>query len=389
MKTAFCSGGHVLVLASRHPPAKRMGSARVMHELLSCYDESSFTVLTSSVAHPATPGWKGSLEGCEGRRIVRIMWNLPRFWRLNTAVRIMQIPIACLLALYWVARTRPRVIFAVYPEIEFLCFATAVARIAKLPLKLYLLDLIPFVEERSVKGFFFRLFKRQAFSYASGVATISDGLSDFYARELRQPCAIIRHILPPLSERAEERNEGNLFLGGGIYAINLQSSLRVARAALSLQKKMVYTNRDFSRQLSASGLVSSLFCEQAYGTDADYQQALCDSDVLVLVLDWEEESGSTRAALETIFPTRTMEYLQAGVPILVHCPADFFLARFFSEHGCGVVVSERSEAKLARVIEELTADRLLRDRIVGQAKLTARMFAPENVSSAAKQFVEG
>jgi hypothetical protein len=388
MKPALSSQGHVLVLASRHPPAKRMGSARVMHELLSCYDESSFTVLTSSVAHPATPGWKGSLEGCEGRRIVRIMWNVPRFWRLNTVVRIVQIPLACILALYWVARTRPRVIFAVYPEIEFLWIAAAVARLAKLPLKLYMLDFIPYVEESNVRGFFYRLFKSQAIRAASGVATISDGLSNFYARELHQPCAVIRHIVPALSACAEQRKEGNIFLGGGIYAINLQSSLRVARAALSLQKRMVYTSRDFSSQLSASGMVSSLLCEKMYGADAEYQRALRSSEVLVLVLDWTEESMADPAALATIFPTRTMEYLQSGVPILVHAPEDCFLSQFFKKQKCGYVVSERADTELQVAIRQLISSQAMRDRFVRNALKVSAMFSPKNVSVACQGFLQ-
>ncbi len=359
-----------------------------MHELLSCFDESSFTVLTSSASHPATPGWKGSLEGCEGRRIVRIMWNLFRFWRLNTAIRFLQIPVACLIALYWVVRMRPRVIFAVYPEIEFLCVAATVAWLSRLSLKLYLLDLIPFVEERSFKGFYFRRFKRQALSHASGVATISEGLSDFYGRELQKPCAVIQHILPPQSSCSEQCNEGNLFLGGGVYAINLQSSLRIARAAVSLQKKMFYTSRDFSKQLGANGIVSLLLCERSYEADVDYQRALRGSDVLVLVLDWAEESGANPSALKTVFPTRTMEYLQSGVPILVHCPDDFFLACFFKEHACGVVVSERSEVALARAIEALTTETTLRSSVLKQARVTANLFSPKNVSRAATRFVE-
>jgi hypothetical protein len=388
MKPALCSGGHILVLASRHPPAKRMGSARVMHELLSCYDESSFTVLTSSVAHPATPGWKGSLEGCEGRRIIRIMWNLPRFWRLNSAFRFLQIPVACLIAIYWVVRVRPCVVFGVYPEIEFLCIAATVARLFKLPLKIYLLDLIPFVDEMGVKGFFFRRFKLQALRYASGLATISEGLSDFYGRELQKPCDVIHHILPPQSPCLSQCSECSIFLGGGVYAINLQSSLRIARVAVSLQKKMVYTSLDFSTRLRSNGIDSSLLCEMRYESDADYQRALRGSDVLVLVLDWIEESVATPSALQTIFPTRTMEYLQSGVPILVHCPEDYFLARFFNRHECGCVVSERSETKLKEALIELTSNLAARNHVVRNAIKVSNMFSPENVSMEFRMFLE-
>jgi len=317
------------------------------------------------------------------------MWNLPRFWTLNTCIRFLQIPIACLIALYWVARVRPRVIFAVYPEIEFLCIAAVVTRISRLPLKLYLLDLIPSVEEKSVRGFFFRRFKQQAFHCASGIATISAGLSEFYSRELQRPCSVITHILPPLFMCSEERNEGNLFLGGGIYAINLQASMRIARTAVSLKKKMIYTSKTFRTQLGANGIASPFLCEMAYEKDADYHCALRRSDVLVLVLDWIEESGTNPSALETIFPTRTMEYLQSGVPILVHCPSDYFLARFFTEHACGVVVSVRSEVEIARAIEALATGQHLRKRIIDRAHETAALFSPKNVASQATQYVEG
>jgi hypothetical protein len=92
--------------------------------------------------------------------------------------------------------------------------------------------------------------------------------------------------------------------------------------------------------------------------------------------------------LGTIFPTKTPEYLAAGRPILVHCPENYFLARFFQKHECGLVVSERSVDALVRGCQRLLEHREGTDELATRAQKAARLFRPERITVRFKDAVE-
>lgn len=77
---------------------------------------------------------------------------------------------------------------------------------------------------------------------------------------------------------------------------------------------------------------------------------------------------------ETIFPTKTIEYLISGRPILAHCPAGVFLTRFLQEHDCALVVTEPDPGAVGAGVERLLRDAALRSCLVRNALKTAEQF---------------
>ena len=79
------------------------------------------------------------------------------------------------------------------------------------------------------------------------------------------------------------------------------------------------------------------------GFEADYDrllQRLSECDLLYLPLAFEDTGSLTTDALQYSFPTKSLDYLLAGPPILVHCPAEFELSRFFRERECAHVLND-------------------------------------------------
>ena len=89
----------------------------------------------------------------------------------------------------------------------------------------------------------------------------------------------------------------------------------------------------------------------------------------------------------TIFPTKTIEYLISGRPILAHSPADSFLTQFLKENDCALVVDEPDVGMLRAAIERLRSDNELRDRLVRNALRTARMFQAPHVAAEFRKWV--
>ncbi|GJE53275.1 hypothetical protein GOFOIKOB_6353 [Methylobacterium tardum] len=96
-----------------------------------------------------------------------------------------------------------------------------------------------------------------------------------------------------------------------------------------------------------------------------------EADVLFLPLAFEAIPNVIR----TSAPLKTGEYLASGRPILVHAPEDSWLARFFRERGCGLVVDQPSVPLLAAALLKLRRDETLRADLVRRQYAAAGEFA--------------
>ena len=88
------------------------------------------------------------------------------------------------------------------------------------------------------------------------------------------------------------------------------------------------------------------------------------ADLLFLPLAFE---APFPGLIRTSAPGKTGEYLAAGRPVLVHAPPDSFLAWYFREHDCGLVIDENNPARVAEAIERLLTDSSLQQRLSANA----------------------
>jgi glycosyltransferase involved in cell wall biosynthesis len=88
--------------------------------------------------------------------------------------------------------------------------------------------------------------------------------------------------------------------------------------------------------------------------------------------------------LRTAAPGKIGEYLAACRPILVHAPPDSFLATYFRDHQCGIVVDRSDPAELAVAIDSLLSDPALRARL--RARAWERAQADFNLGDARQAF---
>ena len=90
--------------------------------------------------------------------------------------------------------------------------------------------------------------------------------------------------------------------------------------------------------------------------------------------------------VRTAAPGKMGEYLAACRPILVHAPPESFLASYFREHQCGIVVDRRDPAELAAALELVLGDPAVRARLTARA--WQRAEADFNVTDARRQFAQ-
>ena len=90
--------------------------------------------------------------------------------------------------------------------------------------------------------------------------------------------------------------------------------------------------------------------------------------------------------INTSAPGKIGEYLASGRPILVHAPADSFVAWYFRKYSCGYVVDEDDPDKLAQAIIHLLQDKKLQRELSDNAY--KRVTEDFDITPAQKRFME-
>ena len=90
--------------------------------------------------------------------------------------------------------------------------------------------------------------------------------------------------------------------------------------------------------------------------------------------------------IKTSAPGKIGEYLASGRPILVHAPADSFVAWYFRKYSCGYVVDEDDPEVLAGAVNRLLKDEQLQQQLAQNAYTRAK--EDFDISPAQKKFFD-
>ena len=99
------------------------------------------------------------------------------------------------------------------------------------------------------------------------------------------------------------------------------------------------------------------------------------ADILFLPLAFESPIPEV---IRTSAPGKLGEYLMSGRPVLAHVPANSFVAHYFREHQCGLLVDENNADQLAVEIRKLVTDPQGCSQLIHNARRYASPdFSPE------------
>jgi glycosyltransferase involved in cell wall biosynthesis len=300
-----------------------------------------------------------------------LKWNRGKRWW-----RKLQFPRTLWRTIRLMRREAVDAILAVYPTTEFLFIGYLASLISGKPIYAYFHNLCLEVN-RDHRRFFASWLQRRIFRHAAHVFVMSDGMSEYFSRvypSVRQ--SPLRHsfdeaipvFVPPPAVGSPMRL---IFCGSanGSCADALVRLVNAVTKCPDVQLDYVTGSRD---AMQSYGLLRpGIGCEQIA---RDLVPArLTQADVVLL------PHGFTGDALpseefQTIFPTKTIEYLICGRPILAHAPPESFLTKFLREHDCALIVDRPDESALCEAIERLRRDGELRASLVRNALRAAEFF---------------
>lgn len=383
-KPALCSAGHVVVVSAGWPPTPG-GSSVLMRNLLEGFDPDSYTVVTT---HNHSRGPRGEGEP----RVVGVLPEPGRLGRLGARLTDLQTPVAAMHTLDLIRKTGARVVVGAYPDLHLLGVAMWAARRAGVAVVGYLHDTV--AEANAHRFLYNRIterLQRRVLNDATHLFVMSQGMTDLYQDKYQVRTTPLEHTyMEPIPDTAPTSPaERTGFWAGAVYGINRHALGRVSQALGALDTPLEVASRHTVEDLADRGITGTRVEASFYGSRPEYLAAVQRKGVLILALDGPDESPFHRDELATIFPTKTPEYLASGRPILVHCPDDYFLARFFRARGCGRVVSDRSGSALKEALGALLEDAETQATLSAAALDAARMFQAGPLRTRFQQVIEG
>lgn len=289
-----------------------------------------------------------------------------------------------------VTRHGCRAILSVFPTEEGLLTSYLIAKWTGAKFFPYLHN--AYVENRQgVSLHFARWLQDRVFSRATHVFVMSEGMVELYRERYPQlKCSSLVHSfnesIPQFAPPPAPAESLRFTICGSIWAVCLDATVRACDAIAKMKDASLTflsgTPRIFLEEM---GLMRDGTRHETVSRD-ELVPRLQEADIVVLPHGFTGELP--REEYTSIFPTRTIEYLLCGRPILAHAPADCYLTRFLQENQCALVVTEPSVEALLAAMRRLSQDAQLRADLVRNALRTAEMFHAPRVAATLRSWLD-
>jgi glycosyl transferase family 1 len=374
------------VLSSAVPPAPTVES-RVLAQLLDGTPPERYRLLSSGRHDP----YETARETGLGRMWVAGIGGLPgRTFDLSAARQVGGVA-GVLPEIARRGRRAARVLRDEGCELLVACSADPLdlpagmlaARLAKLPLYVYLFEDVttrfPGGAHRRLAGLVDRVVKSTA-----GVIVSNDTLADRYRLRYGVSPIVVYSPAPPLDAARSTGDEASvvraLTYAGGLEPELMEALAGIGAVARSLPEPMEVTVYAMDPPNDAE--TSTALRLEGPQARERLRAVQADAEALLLALPFD---AGIRERVIAWAPYEVGEYLASGRPIFVHAPPGSFVAAYFQEHECGLVVDRDDSEALRRELERFSEDGALRRRLVANAR--ARYDADFHPARARSRFL--
>lgn len=372
-KKKIVKNGVIYFITEAFPPVLS-GSSIVNYNLLSYFTHESYVVFM-----PKTK-FKRKMTAKSEAKVKYIAFSFEHISsKLHRWLLPIQLNFSKYLILFLSKFDNPQAIVVTYPSLFYLEIGIYVAQKLNLPLIPYLHDTIvealagSSLEKKSNE------IQKKLWKSSSKIFVMSRGMKDLYKRKYNIECDTLIHsnveyIMDKENLKTINTMTPKCFWAGDIYNINNRALVRIVKVLNEIGGRVEFTSPKTKVELINMGIELNLNSINFYENRTEYLSALGQSDILILALNWQEESSIHHDELETIFPTKTPEYLASGKLIIVHAPESYFISRFFYENRCGIVITNPEPHKIKEKLTKILNRPELLYEYQRNALYTARMF---------------
>lgn len=375
-----------ILLISRGVPPTTTGSAVIVGNLARQFSRAEMVVLGERPADLPPVYWREDWPEIE--------YLAP--WHIDTRrgsrfIRRLELPRMLARTMRLIRRHQCRAVVAVFPKEDHLLLGCLAARVAKIPFFPYLHN--TYLEQRSgIARVFAKWFQPLVFRSAAHVLVMSEGMVELYRERypLLSCSALVHSFNEELPEFSPPPAPGRILKA--VFSGSLNESCR--DAAVRVCNAVFEAGNTHLTILSGSP--RSYFAEYGILREGVHYETVSRDHLLqrlrecdVVLLPHGFDGSASPVEYQTIFPTKTIEYLICGRPILAHTQPDCFLTRFLRRNQCALIVDQRDPVALVRAIETLRSDGELRSRLVRNALKTAEQFQAPRVAAEFRRLVGG
>jgi glycosyltransferase involved in cell wall biosynthesis len=296
----------------------------------------------------------------------------------------LEIPLVLIRVIRLIHRQKCTDIISVFPDETYLLVGYLASKITKTNLFPYFHNL--YLENKHKFHLLFAEWLQPAvFRDSKHIFVMSDGMAELFREKYPGiNCSALHHStnLPiPTSEFTSSLHSPLRFVMSGSISESCQdAAIRMSQAVSQVPDAIliILTPTPIS-YLKSIGMV---FDDKNVSTPLSqdsYMEKLIEADIILIPHGLKGERISEE--YQTIFPTRLIEYLYSGLPILAHSPEGVYFTKFLRENQCAKVISEPSIPELLAAMEELRMNRDLRTGLLKNALKAAGQFSADNVSA--------
>ena len=169
------------------------------------------------------------------------------------------------------------------------------------------------------------------------------------------------------------RSEFIIGFCGAVYWHNVDNlkTLCLAASKISNSRLAIFGSQstDYLEKLGITGLNIS---REYYPNPIDLQEALSNCNVLYLPFSFDAKLATY--AKYCWFPTKLLNYLASGRPIIVHCPSKSYLSKYFVSNGAAKVVNGASTSELLKALILLKEDKDYAQQIIQYSHRVAESY---------------
>ncbi len=268
-------------------------------------------------------------------------------------------------------------IVCVFPNEEYLLAGYVTALLSRTPFFPYFHN--TFVEQyppNTLRRRWANWLQAKVFAKAAHVLVMSEGMMELY-RE-RYPslrCSPLLHSfnedIPEFAPPPAPEGRVKFAMSGNVNASCTDAAVRIVSALKRMDSHITILSGTPKRYLHELGLLGEQVSHLTVSRDLVVSH-LREADIILLPHGFT--GGLSDEEYRTIFPTKTIEYLISGRPILAHVPAKSYVSRFLRTHDCALIVDAPDDGAICAAARRLCEDAQLRCRLVRNALRAARAF---------------
>jgi glycosyltransferase involved in cell wall biosynthesis len=282
-------------------------------------------------------------------------------------------------------------IYAHYPSAPFLISAYFLSCIYKKPLIIYY-DIV--WEGRGIKSEdkLAKIFEHKILKRAVKVITITEFLAKHLEDKYNIKCIIIPHTTsehlrnsPSIIQKSKKETDVfKIHFAGAIYPrMNQDSILRLAKV---LNELPFNCEMELCSPNVPSEITEIFPVTKRYLNHEQLLETQINSDLLFLPQAFESDS---KLMIELNMPTKAMEYVCTGIPILVHSPKNTYLTWLAKQEKFANVVDTSDENSLKEVIMIIKNEKNNQKIFLENAKKLAQVRDSKIWSEKLKKHLEG